>query len=92
MSQTAEPDSRAESELRPLEAAITSRDAGWEVRLPLRREVVRVEKRVVVAEEVTLGRQRQTEAERVQAAVRRERLRVDTFGQAEPPELTRRQK
>ena len=84
MSQTAEP------ELRPLEAAITPTERGWEIRLPLRREVVSVEKRVVVAEEVTIGRERHTDAERVQATVRRERLRVDTFGDVQPPELERR--
>ena len=90
MSQTAEPDSRAEPELRPLDAAITPAEGGWEIRLPLRRQVVGVEKRVVVAEEVTIGRQRHTDTERVQATVRRERLRVDTFGEVEPPDLERR--
>jgi uncharacterized protein (TIGR02271 family) len=84
MSETAEP------EVRPLEAAITSSQDGWEIRLPLRRQVVNVEKRVVVAEEVTIGRDRHTDARRVKATVRRERLRVDTFGDVEVPELERR--
>jgi uncharacterized protein (TIGR02271 family) len=84
MSQAAEP------ELRPLDAAITPAEGGWEIRLPLRREVVSVEKRVVVAEEVTIARARHIEAERVEATVRRERVRVDAFGDVEPPELERR--
>jgi uncharacterized protein (TIGR02271 family) len=80
----------AERQVRPLDAAITSSDSGWEIRLPLRREVVNVEKRVFVAEEVTIGRERHTDPRRVQATVRRERLRVDTFGDVEVPELERR--
>ena len=80
----------AELEVRPLDAAMTATEDGWDIRLPLRREAVKIEKRVVVAEEVTIGRQRHTEAERVQVTVRRERLRVDTFGEAEPPDLERR--
>jgi uncharacterized protein (TIGR02271 family) len=86
MTQAAEP----EPEVRPLEAAITPSEHGWEIRLPLRREVVRVEKRVVVAEEVTIGRERHTEERRVEATARRERLRVDTFGEVEAPDIERR--
>jgi uncharacterized protein (TIGR02271 family) len=70
-----------------LRAEITSRDDGWEIRLPLRREVVSVEKRTVVVEEVRVRRAGQTESQAVQATVRRERLRVDTFGDPETPEL-----
>jgi uncharacterized protein (TIGR02271 family) len=81
-----------EPELRPLEAAITPAEAGWEIRLPLRREVVSVEKRVVVAEEVTIRRDRQTETQRVEATARRERLRVDTFGDVEAPDLNVRRR
>jgi uncharacterized protein (TIGR02271 family) len=70
------------------QAEITPRDDdGWEIRLPLRREVVSVEKRTVVVEEVRIHRERHTERRSVQATVRRERLRVDTFGEAEAPEL-----
>ena len=90
MSQTAEPDSRAEREVRSLEATITSSEGGWEIRLPLRREVVSVEKRVVVVEEVTIRREPHTDTRSVQATVRRERLRVDTFGEADAPDLERR--
>ena len=86
MSEAAEP----QPEVRPLEAAITSTEDGWEIRVPLRREVVQVEKRVVVAEEVTIGREQHTETRRVQETARRERLRVDTFGEVEPPDLERR--
>jgi uncharacterized protein (TIGR02271 family) len=83
MSHTAEP----QAEVRPLEAAISPQDSGWEIRLPLRREVVNVEKRVYVAEEVTIGRDRHTETRRVDATARRERLRVDTYGDVEAPDL-----
>ena len=76
-----------EADNRPLDATITPHADGWDIRLPLRREVVSVEKRVVVAEEVTISRERHIERHQVQATTRRERLRVDTFGQAEAPEL-----
>ncbi len=68
---------------------MTAQDSGWEIRLPLRREVVDVQKRVVVAEEVTVRRDRHTDTRRVKAAARRERLRVDTFGEVDAPELER---
>jgi uncharacterized protein (TIGR02271 family) len=84
MSQSAE----AEVATRALEAEITPHDDGWDIRLPLRREVVSVEKRVFVAEEVRIERRVETDTQRVEATVHRERLRVDTFGEAEPPELT----
>jgi uncharacterized protein (TIGR02271 family) len=84
MSQTAE----AEVATRALEAEITPRDDGWDIRVPLRREVISVEKRVFVAEEVRIQRRQQTDTQRVQATLHRERLRVDTFGEADPPELT----
>jgi uncharacterized protein (TIGR02271 family) len=80
----------AEPEIRSLEASIEPSENGWEIRLPLRREVVTVEKRVVVVEEVRIGRARHTEAERVEATARRERLRIDTFGDVEAPDLERR--
>jgi uncharacterized protein (TIGR02271 family) len=70
-----------------LEAEITPRDEGWEIRLPLRREVVKFEKHTLVAEEVTIHREHNSQTHQVEATVRRERLRVDTFGDLEASEL-----
>jgi uncharacterized protein (TIGR02271 family) len=82
------PDPPERPDTRPLEAHITPHAGGWNIRLPLRRETVRVEKRVVVAEEVAIRRRTETQTRQVQATTRRERLRVDTFGETEPPDIT----
>lgn len=61
-----------------LEAAIErASDGGWVVRVPLRREDVRIEKRTVIAERLLIGRRQVQDVERVDAEVQRERLRVN---------------
>ena len=47
----------------------------WTIRLPLRREELRVEKRTVIAERLVIRRQTVADVARVQANVRREELR-----------------
>ncbi len=56
---------------------------GEEIRVPIMEEEVRVEKRPVVKEEVTLGKRKVTETERVNESVRREEARVETEGDAD---------
>lgn len=50
---------------------------GWLIRVPLRREDVRLEKRTVIAERLVISRRQVQDVEQVQADVRREQLRVD---------------
>ena len=73
----------------PLEAEVRPEPDGWSIRLPLRTETVRVEKRVVVTEEVRVRRQTSTLTARVETDVRRERLRIETAGEAGEVELRR---
>jgi stress response protein YsnF len=51
---------------------------GWEVRLPLRREVVSVSKETVVAERVRVRRAAVEDTERIQTTLRREQARIET--------------
>lgn len=55
---------------------------GEEIRVPIREEEVRVEKTPIVKEEVTVGKRRVEDVERVTDTVRREEARVDTTGEA----------
>jgi uncharacterized protein (TIGR02271 family) len=48
---------------------------------------VSVDKRTVVVEEVRVHREQHTETQAVHATLRRERLRVDTFGDLEASEV-----
>ena len=50
---------------------------GWMVRVPLRREDVRIEKRTVIAERLLIGQRQVRDVEHVEAELRRENLRVD---------------
>lgn len=78
-----------DSSIRPLEAEVRPEQDGWSIRLPLRTETVRVEKRVVIAEEVRVRRQTATRTARIQTRLRRERLRVETSGEPGEIELRR---
>jgi len=51
---------------------------GWEVRLPLRREVISVSKATVVAERVRVRRASVEDTERIQTTLRREQARIET--------------
>jgi uncharacterized protein (TIGR02271 family) len=55
---------------------------GEEIRIPVTEEKVRVEKTPVVKEEVTVGKRRVQETERVRDTVRREEVRVEEEGDA----------
>jgi uncharacterized protein (TIGR02271 family) len=55
---------------------------GEEIRVPIMEEEVRVEKRPVVKEEVSLGKRRITGTERVDESLRREEARIETEGDA----------
>jgi hypothetical protein len=67
-----------------LDARTQLRPGGLTIRLPVRAEHVTVEKRTMVAEEVVIRRDQVQAVERVSDAVRRERLEVETVGDAEP--------
>jgi hypothetical protein len=51
---------------------------GWEVRLPLRREVVSVSKQTVIAERLRVRRAAVEDTERIQTTLRREQARIET--------------
>jgi uncharacterized protein (TIGR02271 family) len=53
-----------------------------EIRIPVSEEQVRVEKTPVVKEEVTLGKRRVQDTERVRDTVRREEARIEETGDA----------
>ncbi len=57
-------------------------DTNEEIRIPVSEEQVRVEKTPVVKEEVTLGKRRVQDTERVQDTVRREEARIEETGDA----------
>jgi hypothetical protein len=69
--------------LLPLEAQIERSNGGWRIRLPVRAEQVKVEKRVVVAEEVRIWKDRVPEVARVEGDVHREELVVRPIGRVE---------
>jgi uncharacterized protein (TIGR02271 family) len=56
---------------------------GWSIRLPVRREEVRVEKRVVVYEEVDIRREPVEDVEHVHDTVLHEELHVQPRGDVE---------
>jgi len=51
--------------------------AGEEIRIPLKEEKVRLDKEVVATEEVTLGKRKVQDTERVSGTIRKEELKVD---------------
>jgi stress response protein YsnF len=63
----------------PLQARVEPEPltAGWVVRLPVRAEQVRVEKRSVVVEEVAVSTRTEHDVRRIDETVRREELLVD---------------
>ena len=76
------PPGSATARMLPLEATRTVDGKGWLIRLPVRAEHVTVSKKVVVCERVSVRRQLVPELARVEAEIRRERLRLDTTGDA----------
>ena len=66
----------------PLEATRTPDGQGWLIRLPVWAEQVTVTKEVIVGERVVVHRQTLAETARIQAEIRRERLRMETDGDA----------
>jgi len=67
----------------PLDAAVQQLSNGWSIRLPVRAEEVRLEKRVVVYEEVEIRREYIEEVEHIDETVRREELNLQTHGSVE---------
>ena len=55
---------------------------GEEIRVPLTEEEVRVEKRPVVKEEISVGKRKVQETETVRDTVRREEARIEEMGAA----------
>lgn len=55
---------------------------GEDIRIPVKEEEVHVEKRPVVKEEVSVGKRKVTETQRVSGDAKREQLRVDETGDA----------
>jgi stress response protein YsnF len=66
-----------------LEVAVERSGQSWTIRLPLRREELRVEKRTVIAERLIIRPQVVPDVARVEANLRREELRVE--GDDQPP-------
>ena len=56
--------------------------AGEEIRIPVKEEKVRVDKRTVAKEEVTVGKRKVQDTQRVGGSVRKEQLRVEKTGDA----------
>jgi uncharacterized protein (TIGR02271 family) len=56
------------------------------LRVPLREEQVRVDKRTVVTEEINVGKQQRQETERVSGTVRREEARIEREGDVDVEE------
>ncbi|MBV8083286.1 MAG: DUF2382 domain-containing protein [Chloroflexi bacterium] len=67
----------------PLEGQLERMPDGWFIRLPVRKEDVRVEKRVVVYEEVDIRREYVEDVVHVDEQVRREELDVRPRGNVE---------
>jgi len=76
-----EPDLEQRQPLTDLRAQVERRGWGWSVHLPLRTEVVEVEKQLVPYEQVVVRRRRTERVEQVETTVRRERRVVDEHGQ-----------
>jgi stress response protein YsnF len=71
----------------PSEARIDRSESGWSIRLPLRREEVRLEKRTVVGERVVVRRARVSDVARIQGTIKREELRVEEHDPRRPEDL-----
>ena len=59
-----------------LDAHLERTPDGWQIRVPLRREDVQIEKRTVVGERVVVRRAAMNDVRQVSASVKREQLRV----------------
>ena len=62
----------------PLDGHIERTPDGWEVRVPLRREVISVSKQTVIAERVHIRRAAVEDTARLHTTLRREEARVET--------------
>src|SRR3954463_9277865 len=72
-------DNRRQGHL-PLDMRAERSGSVWAVRLPVRADMVTVEKRTVVIERVTASRRTLGERAQIEDSVRREVLRIDTDG------------
>jgi len=72
-------------ERRPASGTVSASDLrpGEEVRIPVKEEQVRVEKDVVVKEEVHVGKRKVQEQEQVSGDVRKEQVKVEQKGHVE---------
>src|SRR5262245_43628850 len=61
-------------------AAGSNIGAGEEIRIPVKEEDVQVEKRPVVREEVSVGKRRVQDTEKVEGTVRKEQVRIEKEG------------
>ena len=57
--------------------AVDRTEHGWSIRVPLRREEIRIEKRTVIGERVLIRRRPVADVERVKAQLKREELSVE---------------
>jgi stress response protein YsnF len=76
-----EPDLDRRRALADLQARVERRAGGWSVQLPLRAEVVRIEKQLVPYEQVVVRCRRTERIQQVDTMIRRERLVVGEHGQ-----------
>lgn len=60
----------------------SSLSPGQEIRIPVKEEQVQVQKQTVVAEEVSVGKRKVQETERVDETLRKEEIKVETHGDA----------
>ena len=60
----------------PLDAHLERTPDGWQIRVPLRREDVQIEKRTVVGERVVVRRAAVNDVRQVSTDLKREQLRV----------------
>jgi len=77
-----EPDLDQRQPLPDLQARLERRTGGWSIQLPLRAEVVRIEKQLVAYEQVVVRRRRTERIQQVDTTIRRERLDLDAHGRA----------
>lgn len=76
-----EPDLERRQALADLQARVERRAGGWSVQLPLRAEVVRIEKLLVPYEQVVVQHRRTERIQQVDTTIRRERLGLSEYGQ-----------
>jgi hypothetical protein len=67
----------------PLERPLQRLACGWAIRLPVRADHVRIEKRTVIVERVTVRRAPIADTVRVDDRIRREEVRIETGGDVE---------